>query len=203
MTRADSPLFAHSLAEAYLYLMATPCAACGRGPLSGTAPRPVHRDGRRLHLMMAVSCGGCEARSAITFDLPADAAESTAGDAPLINPTSEPSQIIDVGQWLTLFRSIAEAAGRTRDKKEARRLGIEAAGCLEEALKFYDDDENDLPPPGALFHATSKARFREHPEQFSRRRIIQLRSKLPTIARMREQSDRLDRTSRRRWWKFW
>jgi hypothetical protein len=205
MTHTDKVLPAHSLAEAYLYLMATPCAACGKGPLAGSDPRPAQRNAERLHLVMRVACGACGARTIVTFDLPAAAATPQADGIPEINPTDEPSRIIDVAQWLTLFRSIVEAAGKTADKKEARRLGIEAAGCLEEALKFYDDEENDLPPASAMFHAASRERFRNNPEQFSRRRIVEHRAKLPALSHMRDQTRKLDskKAGRKPWWKLW
>jgi hypothetical protein len=93
---------------------------------------------------------------------------------------------------------ITEAAGKTADKAQARHLGLEAAQCLEEALKFYDDVDNDLPSTEALFTEASRQRFRDHPEQFSRRRLIELRSKLPSAATMRS---RLTSPGKKRWWR--
>ncbi|MBI1827521.1 MAG: hypothetical protein HYR83_14190 [Planctomycetes bacterium] len=61
----------------------------------------------------------------------------------------------------------------------SRRLAMEAATCLNEALRFYDD-ENDLPSAGAFFTDDSRARFREHPQLFSRQRLLNLRAQLPT-----------------------
>ena len=75
----------------------------------------------------------------MTFCLPHGTGTGAPGSPARVNPTSEPSQIVDLGQWLTLFRSIAEAAERESDKVQARHLGLEAAQCLDEALKFYYD----------------------------------------------------------------
>jgi len=97
----------------------------------------------------------------------------------VVNSTDEPSWILDVAQWLTLFSMMTEMAGKESDKTAARRLSLEAAQCLDEALKFYEED-NDLPPTEAFFHQGSRDRFRDHPQQFSRQRLLHLRSRLPT-----------------------
>jgi hypothetical protein len=105
------------------------------------------------------------------FRIPRDAADA-------INPTAEPSEILDVAQWVMLSGMVAASATSEPDKVRKRRLFIEAAQCLEEALKFYADD-NDLPPAAAFFHDGSRLRFRQSPEHFSRQRLLHLRSKLP------------------------
>jgi hypothetical protein len=94
---------------------------------------------------------------------------------------------------------IIEAATRETDKTQARHLGIEAAQCLEEALKFYDDVGNDLPPPEAFFTEVSRERFRDAPEQFSKRRLIGLRAKLPSMRVMRRS---ITSRGKRRWWRW-
>lgn len=197
----DGPLIAHSLAEAYLYLMATPCPSCGRGPLQGSDARaPDEKHTQRIRLAIDVRCNACGQSSPLTFDLPlglGTTKDRESGPA-VVNPTEEPSQIIDVAQWLTLFRMITEAASREANKVEARMLGLEAAQCLEEALRFYEDQDNDLPPREAFFHDSSRKRLADHPEQFSRRRLVELRAKLPTISVMR---DALSDRKKRSWWR--
>lgn len=195
----DETLVTHSLAEAFLYLMATSCPSCGQGPLKGEDVRPVgasqcpvgeggreeSEDGADRLWQITVTCAACKSVTAPTFQLPGNLVEVPAGEAAVVNPTDEPSRILDVGQWIMLFRMIVERAARETDKIQARHLGIEAAQCLEEALKFYDDADNDLPPPEALFTEPSRTRFRKAPEQFSRRRLIDLRAKLPSASAMR------------------
>lgn len=183
---SDKPLIAHSLMEAYLYLKATPCGACGRGPLRGSEARPVGK-GDKATVTIVVTCAACKAATTQMFHLPEaeKTDESAVGGSPIINPTDEPSRILDVGQWILLSRMVTEEAGRETDKIRVRSLELQAAQCLEEALKFYDEPDNDLPPPEAFFCETSRVRFRQAPEQFSKQRLLALRSKLPHASRAR------------------
>jgi hypothetical protein len=134
------------------------------------------------------ACGGCETTTSLTFQLPRGPAagvdnrlesRSRAESKVEINTTDEPSRIIDVAHWLTLFRMGAEEAGRESDKTQARELWIEVGQYLAEALKFYDDPDSDLPPGEAFFSDMSRERLRENPQQFSRQRLVNLRAKLP------------------------
>jgi hypothetical protein len=198
------PLPAHSLAEAYFYLMATPCVRCGAGPLHGGDARP-DVSGDRLRLTIPVRCGRCGHQQEYQFTISGDLAQLQAQREERVpwrtNPTDSPSEIIDVAQWIILFRVITEAAAKEKDKVEARRLGYEAAQCLEEALRFYEED-NDLPPDGAFFHESSRAMGRDNPHEFSRERLIGLRAKLPSLEAM-EASQRRARKGKKRWWMPW
>ncbi len=202
----DEPLAAHSLAEVYLYLMASPCPSCGRGPLKGLDARPIKgsadshssTQNEGTALTFDAACDACQAVNPFTFLVPDRKTPPDDRTAAVVNPTDEPSRILDVGQWIMLFRVITEAAGKEKDKIQARHLGIEAAQCLEEALKFYDEPGNDLPPPEALFTEASRDRFRHTPKHFSRRRLIELRAKLPTMAAMRAS---LTKRKKKPWWK--
>jgi len=199
---SDGPLTAHSLAEVYLYLMATPCGECGRGPLQGGDARAAQHDWG-MGLVVDVTCGACKDETQPVFRVPRDqlaAAKNLPPDAvAVVNPTDEPSRIIDVAGWVTLFSVIAEGAGKIADKVEARKVGYEAAQCLEEALKFYDDD-NDLPPDSAFYSEASRRLLREHPDKLARSRLIDLRAKLPTLDAMEK---RLAHIKKKRWWKPW
>ena len=213
----SEPLHAHSPTEVQLYLMATQCEKCGRGPLRSDA-RPPLPTSRRFSL--TVRCGACDEAHRFTFTLPEDAPAHDRDDLyPVINRTNSTSEILDVGQWLVLFRIILEAAGKEKDKIEARRLGYEAAQCLEEAIKFYEDD--DLPPEGALRCESTRQRRREQPQQFSKQHLLDMQAKLPKTSPMQRQgvtgslpASGHGRTSRPRhprresagnrpWWKFW
>ena len=194
----EEPLVAHSLAEAYLYLMATSCPACGRGPLKGADARLVDREQHATVIAITATCDACRKAIEPTFQLPGRPSPRNRDAPTVVNPTDKPSRVLDVGQWITLFRMITEAATKTADKTQARHLGLEAAQCLEEALKFYDDADNDLPSDEALFTQASRQRFLDHPEQFSRRRLIELRSKLPSTVTMRS---RLTSPGKKRWWR--
>jgi hypothetical protein len=177
---AEDPLVAHSVAEARLYLMVTPCASCQKGPLRDADEQKSGERCSAAVLSIRAKCDACQAITTTVFALPDDDSADPGDGTLSVNPTDEPSRIIDVAQWLTLFRMLTEAAGKERDKIKGRQRAIEAAQCLEEALKFYDEEDNDLPPPEALFHDRSRERFKENPEHFSRQRLINLRSKLPS-----------------------
>ena len=192
----SSVLDAHSLAEAHLFLLANPCDSCGRGPVRGAEGTRIP-DATEDRLLLEVSgrCDACSATSSRRFRLPPGVSGATA----VINPTDEPSRILDVAQWLTLFRMIVEAADREKDKVQARHLGIEAAQCLEEALRFYGED--DAPDPSGFFLDSSRKHLAEHPQQFSRQRLLGLRAKLPTLVAMQATLSR--EPKKRPWWRPW
>jgi hypothetical protein len=200
----SDPLPAHSLAEAYMYLMATPCPNCGKGPLHGDDARPTPETNRVL-LTVPTQCGACSHWQDFVFSVEGDLlsvqAQQAAGIGVRVNASHHASRIIDVAQWILLFRMISEAAARVEDKQDTRLLGYEAAQCLEEALKFYGAD-NDLPPDRALFHESSRQRRRDYPQEFSRERLIELRAKLPTLEVM-EASRFVSRKEKKRWWAPW
>lgn len=181
----DPLLTAHSLAELYLYITVNPCPDCGGG-YEYDEPERTSKEGEELRLSLRLRCSRCPRQEVLQFRLPAGTATNAPDQTATINPTDEPSTIIDVAQWITLFRTFVERAAQEPDKVRARHMGLEAAQCLDEAIKFYDDPDSDLPPPDALFHRDSRERMREHPEQFSRERLLNLRAKLPTTTAMRE-----------------
>ena len=215
---SDAPLVAQSLAEVYLYLLATPCASCGRGPLRGGEAESGDSQAGGNTVIVAATCGSCQSVTRWKIQLDGPPQTVPTDQAPVVNSTDEPSRMLDVAQWLTLFGIKMDAAGkeltksasenpltlpsdppysvgstdppgageglRMHSKTAARKLSLEAAQCLDEALKFYEED-NDLPPNDAFFHAGSRDRFRDHPQHFSRQRLLHLRSKLPTPWPMR------------------
>ena len=97
---------------------------------------------------------------------------------------------------------VSEAAAAQSNPAESRRLGYEAAQCLEEALKFYRDD-NDLPPPEAFLREQSRQQLRERPNLFARSRLINLRARLPTLTEMEERLASSGPGRPRKWWKLW
>jgi hypothetical protein len=203
---AASPIKIHSVAEAYLFLMVTPCTACGKGPLEAVGHEAVsldHGSGQK----MRAACKVCGQPHEFLFDLGyfdvADAAD-TAG-LPRINGSDEPSLAIDAAQWVMLFEGIVQAADKQSDPRESRSLGYEAAQCLEEALKFYPPGDGEWPDESAFFYDWTLARFRKHRHIFARTRLIELRRKLPTLTQMEQHL--LGQTAltpaKRPWWKFW
>lgn len=182
--------------------MATPCPECKTGRLNTTRQLTTSESSQ---IQADIQCADCDQQSTLQFELDPDAPQPDRNDLyPIINPTDEPSRLLDVGQWITLFRVILEAASRETDKIEARRLGYEAAQCLEEALKFYDD--NDLPPESAVFTEPTRNRLREFPQQFSRTYLLAMRAKLPTNTTMQRNianpAVEASEPKSRSWWPF-
>ena len=194
------PLQAHSLAEIQLYLMATPCDACRRGPLQRCDPwAPLEA----AEFTLTARCAACGQERELTFALPADRPPDDPGALyPIVNPTDEPSCILDVGQWIVLFRVILAAAAKEKDKIEARRLGYEAAQCLEEAIRFYGA-EDELPGDDAIFTDATRDRRRDHPELFAKRHLVEMRAKLPKTNAMQRQLTQGDLPAPGKWWQFW
>lgn len=188
------PVRVHSVAEAYLYLQVTPCGACGKGPIQSQGE--LTRRGQRAGAYeLSVRCHSCGNKAAIVFWIvPPPTRESGASN--IINATGERSSAIDLLGWLTLFRSILEASEKTADKATARSLAWEAAQCLDEALKFFDAD-NEMPQADAFFSEASRQRYREHPQHFARSKWMERRLKLPNAA------VRTASAPYRKWWQFW
>jgi len=188
------PVRVHSVAEAYLYLQVTPCGKCGKGPLH--AEGDLTRRGERAGAYeLPVLCQACGTADTMGFGIePPPTRESGASN--IINATQERSTAIDLLGWLTLFRSILDASEKAADKATARALAWEAAQCLDEALKFFDAD-NEMPRPDAFFSDASRQRYREHPQHFARSKWMERRLKLPNA------TVRTTAAPHRKWWQFW
>jgi len=194
-SRRPAPL--NSLLEAELYFMVAACPACGGG--LAVAAEHVHWDAPGGVLTVPAHCTGCGGevtRRFATRRVPAGELQrgcvvwppsgERSAEQP-INPGGRRSAVIDVAGWLSLHDRFVEAArlaGQESDaagRGEVRRLLLLAGACLEEALRFYEP-ENDLPPARGLFTAASRRQLREHPERFARPRLIGLRARLPFAA---------------------
>ncbi|UCE62352.1 MAG: hypothetical protein JSU63_11685 [Phycisphaerales bacterium] len=197
----DVPLVAHSPTEACLFLLVTPCSLCHKGPVEDLHAHTVNDRDAGAIVTVEGTCSACGGRNTHSFRLAQNGPSDEEVDPPQVNRTDSPSRIIDVAQWLTLFRMMREEAGKESDKVQARQLEIEAGQCLDEALKFYDDADNDLPREEAFFGDESLGRFRNNPQQYSRQRLIDLKSqlpaRLPSTLRGSSQS-----VSKRRWWRW-
>jgi hypothetical protein len=186
----------HSIGEAFLYVMTIACPACGKGPMR-TAGDAVKAPGPAGAWRLSTICTACGESQAASFMIDPPPTRHTV-ESDRINPTSEPSRAIDLVGWLSLFESILKASQQQADRQAARQLAYEAAQCLDEALKFYDSD-NEMPPAAAFFSEASQARFRDHPEHFARSRWRQRRLMLPDI----QVRTRPAAPASRRWWQFW
>ncbi|MHC4295412.1 MAG: hypothetical protein ACYSTL_07485, partial [Planctomycetota bacterium] len=191
-------LQAHSFTEARYYLTVTACGACGKGPW---AIASTEQSSQEIPIVSVQGrCEQCGSEETFRFICENDA-PGCISEIDQINPTKDPSRIIDVGQWLSLFYMLIESAGCDDDKIAARRKGFQAALCLAEALKFYGD--NELPDESAFFSERSLTAFREHPEKFARQKLQDMRVKLPTLSMMHRHIQRDRKIARKRWWRFW
>ncbi len=188
-------LTVHSVAEAYLCLLVTPCRDCGRGPLRqrGDLTRTAAARGGWL---LSAACGACGSRAELAFDIQPPPTRAQAR-SDTINPTAERSQAIDLLGWITLFQTILAESQKQTDRQMARQLAWESAQCLDEALKFYGD--NELPPADAFFSDVARDRFRAHPEYFARSKWRERRLLLPDARTRAAAAER----PRRQWWRFW
>jgi hypothetical protein len=202
-------LSSRTILERHFYLMVLSCDQCGKGPfeLISTEQTP---DGQVD--IWYIRCKPCGQGQRLQFDqsrLVLDEAENRTNELLEVNPTDQPSELMDVGQWLALFFSILNAAADEKDRKEAQRLGYEATLCMEEALKFYEQD-SDLPPARAVWTENSQQRLKDHPELFVRTRLLQMREKLPSIHVMRKamintipKPENDDGQKKKHWWHTW
>ncbi|MFA5865697.1 MAG: hypothetical protein WC975_13570 [Phycisphaerae bacterium] len=200
----------YSVPERYFYLMVLRCPKCEKGPfdlVSTEQPPEQNRD------IWFVRCRECRQGQRLVFDrdtLLADESTSASATVPEVNPTTQVSRLIDVGQWLSLFYHILSVASEEKDRKKAQHLGYEATLCLEEALKFYAPD-SDLPPSEALWVETSKQNLKERPELFLRQKLLQMREKLPNLQVMRKAistdfeapSANGHHDQKKHWWSKW
>ncbi len=196
-----SRLKAHTLNEGRYHLKVTPCPQCDRGHWEIDKIDRSRTEPSRVDFAAHCSRCGLERTFAFTieYEIPQRGPESEC-----INPGREPSRIIDLGQWRSLFALLIELSDRAESKVEARRTGFQAALCLAEALKFYDDDdENDLPPRSAFFSEETAETFREHPAKFSRQALRDMQGRLPSLNTMAENVRRDARDARKRRWRFW
>lgn len=191
MSKRLEPLIVHSLGEAYLYARVTPCAVCA-GPLDADEARFDH-DAERRVVTLEATCRRCDALfereldvtgvNAADFALLQDYRLAGPWEAPSpgLNPTTEASLAIDLAGWLAAFTLVNELArtalapgSTSAERAAARRMRLVAGACLEEALKFYEED-NDLPSDEAFFGAEQRRQFWERPELFTRQYVADLR----------------------------
>jgi len=179
----------HSAVEASLYLLVTPCPNCGRGPVRANAGDAVPSlDGVPRGFRLPGTCAACRATWNAKFRLADDSPISTSAlaewDVP-INSTPAPSSAIDVAQWITLCRMLITDADACQDRVRGRRLKVLAGRGVEEALKFFDDPDSDLPPEKAFFHEETRRIYRANPHELARDRLLGLRARLPSPIRER------------------
>jgi len=196
----DGPLSVRTINELHYYLTVTACNECGKGPRVVESIEPVS-PGSVVRLART-SCNHCHAQKSIEFVSEFNLIEQPP-ESETINPTDQPSRVIDLGQWLSLFYLLIEVAAQELKPAESRRISYRAALCLAEALKFYSGDD-ELPPESAFFTDDTRTAFHRYPEKFARQKLRDMRSKLPALDLMARRVARDEESrSRKRWWQIW
>lgn len=177
-------LHAHTLSEAKLYLFAQTCPQCGLGPMHADRAGSLSdsasgSDGAETSgsepVELTAYCASCQASLTERFEIDFPTLDE-------LNPADAPSRILDVTDWVALSAALVELAERQDAAARKRSLKIESGDCLREALKFYADGDNDLPPASACFSAEARDRVRDFPNEYSRQRLRDLLAKLPRRA---------------------
>ncbi len=212
MTESDTDglITVHSVQEEYFYMMVHPCE-CG-GPWFSTDDTIRHFDHRILH-HRTVRCAKCGKEEGLRFELPDT--EEVERPAPVreINPTDEPSQAIDVAEWIDLANFYVGRIERIEDPVEKAQSLLDARGCLEEALKLYGPGD-DAPPESALWSDASRRKVKKDPDAYRRARIEERLAAMPSrealekvdVAVQRQFEQGLKAKAREkvgRWWQFW
>ena len=200
----DEPLWAQTPNELHYYLLVTPCAQCGRGPLVPQRPEPAAagEEGASPASRQAVvrtQCKRCNAKADFHFRWeyvePADAA-----DPDCINPSDEPSRIIDLGQWVGLYHMFSAEAGSSRTPAETHRASRQAWLCLAEALKFFAGEE--FPPESAFVTESSIRAYRANQANYAHTHLRDLQAMLPAPS-LASQPAPPKQAGARAWWRFW
>lgn len=171
-----------------------PCARCGRGPLAVRASKAAaNGPAGELPSSVRTCCRSCKAQR--TFHV-----------AWIPAAADQPSEVVDLAQWVGLYFLYADRICKAKTPAESRAAASRAAQCLAEALKFYGPDE--MPPESAFRKEHLLAAFRGNPANFARTRLRDLQAMLPVVhdAGQAEQSgDKPDNgpDARKAWWKMW
>lgn len=181
--------------EVRYYMMVTPCPTCGKGPWVLESAQQ-----SQAALTVAARCRGCSHEQSFEFELEHQTPLS-GSESETINPTPQPSTLVDLAGWLSLFYMLLERAATEQDRVASRQASYQAALCLAEALKFYGEDE--LPAESAFFSQASREVFREHPQNFARQRLRDMQGKLPSLGAMARRVERDHWVKSKRWWQLW
>jgi hypothetical protein len=180
----------HLARELKFFLEVMPCARCGRGPLAVRAARAAGKGPTdELPVSVRTHCRSCNAQRTFHVEWIKRAAD-------------QPSEVVDLAQWVGLYFLYADRIGKAQTPGESRAAARRAAQCLAEALKFYGPDE--MPPESAFRKEQSLAAFRNNPANFARTRLRDLQAMLPVAAdagQAEQSDDRPD--ARKAWWKLW
>ncbi|MFB6720130.1 hypothetical protein ACFCV3_08230 [Kribbella sp. NPDC056345] len=148
--------------EALLWLERVPCDGCATTSMNwehGLAQDDIGE----LVLAYDTECSSCGTDREYYFELP----ERETGLGAFGG--SEPSELIDAGQWLALADELASRVPTDDPIARAERLGW-AAAAVDEVLKFVPVGEDDV-PDWAFWTEDGRQTRDEQPGRFRRQRL--------------------------------
>ena len=205
--RETIEIAAHSIAEEHIFIDTMRCHRCGE--------EQMRREMHNFPCTWIAKCMACNqmceivsTTSLIMTDEYLQALNS--GDGRRIkrfqrryNHTDEPSNIIELTQWLeltTLFRSqmdeLAERGGRASASYVVAEFQL--VQCLQEALKFYKEDQDD-PPREAFFSEESYAHYQADTDPFSQKVLRSILSQQRTPEDIEEDLERIEGLPEQTW----
>lgn len=155
------PPLARTVAEAHLYMDFKPCEACGERGFSGRGGM-VLVDGE-LCSRYAGGCRRCRLPREFTFRVPREVRlDLTLGQEVTFGGT-EPSELLDPGQWLLVADLTARGAQDDSDL-------MAAAAAVDEVLKFIPAGAESVPQE-MIRSQDGLQMYASDPGRFDRRRL--------------------------------
>ena len=151
-------LYMRTIAEAHLYMRLRPCA-CGAAEFDPV--RAVTSDAGVLCGRYFGNCSSCKTPREFVFELPAV-------QRPIAGPVSfggsDPSRLLDAGEWLDVAEDHAK-----REPGTYASLDI-ARAAMEEVIKFLPDGQEHV-PDAAFWTEHGRAVRERQPGRFRRARL--------------------------------
>jgi hypothetical protein len=160
---AQGLLPARSATEAQLYLNLNPCACDTARPRDTQELRGDGRGG--LTSVRAGTCAGCGCPWSVEFSLPASP------PPPGHIGGSEPSKIIDPGEWLLLSDQDADIEASSAPDQQVRARLARAAAEIDEVLKFIPVGA-DCVPDDAFTTSRGRAMLDVFPDRFRKPELV-------------------------------
>jgi len=160
--------------EAHLYLDLHPCERCGGVDVAWDSAPVV--DGTPARRYAGV-CGECGASREFVFAEPERSLEP-GPDVAVLFGGSEPSRLLDPGEWMLVADLCAQAAavpeGAEPDAEARYSLAV-AVAAVEEIIKFLPPGGDAVPEP-AFSSARGRTVYHQERGRFHRRRLYLVRN---------------------------
>jgi hypothetical protein len=160
--------------EAHLYMDMHPCEQCG--DVNVTWESSLTNDDGAPARRYRGACGGCGAQREFVFAAP-ERPVAPGPDDVVFFGGSEPSQLLDPGEWLLVADLCAQAGtalpGSPADADARESMAI-AAAAMDEIVKFVPPGADAVPEP-AFWSVRGRTVHHQEPGRFHRRRLLIVR----------------------------